>query len=170
MLQPPRAAEVLKDLRDVRVAMFSVKAVREQMRYDTPRLVVEAGKPFEITFENTDMMPHNLVVVRPGSREHVGRAAQTMKATQLDREGRAFVPASDDILAATKLLEAGQWESLKLTAPSVEGQYEYVCTYPEHWPVMWGRLIVTKDIDAYLRDHPDTTAPAAAAAGHHGRH
>src|SRR5439155_19150114 len=99
--------------------------VREQMRYDTPRLVVEAGKPFEIIVENTDFMPHNLAVVKPGTREKVGLAAATMKPDELDGQGRAYLPQTTDILAATRLLEPGQKETLKLTAPAQEGDNEY---------------------------------------------
>jgi hypothetical protein len=38
---------------------------------------------------------------------------------------------------------------------------------------MWGRLVVTKDVDAYLQAHPDAAAavsPAASAAGHEHQH
>jgi azurin len=139
------------------------------MRYDTTRIVVEAGKPFQILLENTDMMPHNLTVLNPGSRERVGKAAMLMKPDQLDAQGRAYVPADPAVLAATKLLEAGEKETLKLTAPQEEGDYDYVCTYPDHWQVMWGTLVVTKDIDAYLKSHPDrspASAPSSSAPGH----
>jgi azurin len=159
LLPSPRASEVLNDLRDLRVAVFVVGTVREQMRYDTPRLVVEAGKPFEITFENTDMMAHNLTIVVPGARKRVGEAAMKMKGDALDDRGRAYVPVSSDILAATKMLESGQREKLKVTAPDVEGDYEYVCTYPDHWQVMWGKLVVTNDIDAYLKSNPEKPTP-----------
>jgi hypothetical protein len=68
----PALRRVSKDLRGLRVPVFVIRTVREQMRYDTPRLVVTAGQPFEIRFENVDFMPHNLVLVRPGTREKVG--------------------------------------------------------------------------------------------------
>ena len=58
--------------------------------YDTPRLVVEAGKPFEIIFENTDFMPHNVVIVRPGSREKVGEGLGV--AEHFDGDGRRRAP------------------------------------------------------------------------------
>lgn len=133
--------------------MIVVKTVREQMRYDTPRLVVEAGKPIEIIFENLDAMPHNFVVVEPGTRQAVAESVQARRPDQLDKEGRAYVPPTRDrrVLAATKLVEPGQKETLKLTAPAKEGEYEYVCTFPGHWPIMWGKLVVTKDVDAYLQ-------------------
>ena len=70
------------------------------MRYDTTRLVVEAGKPFEVILENGDFMPHNLVVTQPGSRKKVGEATMKMRPDQLDREGRAFVPPFEGPLTA----------------------------------------------------------------------
>jgi glucose/arabinose dehydrogenase/azurin len=168
-LPASKAAQVREDLRALRVARFVIRSVREQMRYDTARLVVEAGKPFEITFENADFMPHNLVVVRPGKRDAIGTRAAAMKPEEIDRRGRAYVPWSDDILGATKLLDAGQRETLKLNAPQQQGDYEYVCTFPGHHQVMWGWLIVTKDVDAYLQANPDVKVLASPAAAH-GQH
>lgn len=165
-LMPEAAsAAARRELKELRVSVFVIRTVREQMRYDTPRLVVEAGKPFEVIVENDDFMPHNLVVVRPGGREKVGPLADRMQPDQLDREGRAFVPASGEILAATRLLESGMKATLTLTAPETEGTYEYVCTFPGHWPVMWGRLVVTRDVDGYLQRNP-IAEPVGGPAGH----
>jgi azurin len=133
------------------------------MRYDTPRLVVEAGKPFEIRFENVDFMPHNLVVVRPGTREKIGLVSGKMKPDELDDEDRAFVPKSPDILGATKLIEPHQKTALKMTAPTEEGEYEYFCTYPGHYLIMWGQLIVTRDVDSYVKSHPQPILPTSTA-------
>lgn len=171
-LPPGKAGALIGALRELRVPFFLVGTVREQMRYDTTLLIVEAGKPFEILFENTDVMPHNLAVLNPGSRERIGKLAMTMKPDQLDNEGRAYVPADPDVLAATKMLEGGQKQTLKLTAPQKEGEYEYVCTFPDHWQVMWGKLIVTRDIDAYLQTKPEPGMPTAsgASAADHAHH
>lgn len=146
-------AGIRKSLRELGVAVFVVKTVREQMKYDTDRLVVEAGKPFEVIFENVDIMPHNFVVVTPNSRQDIGMAAATMPATP-DKSGRFYIPESDKILAATKMLEPGQKEKLELTAPATPGDYEYVCTFPGHWPVMWGKLVIVNDVEAYLQANP----------------
>jgi len=129
---------------------------------------VEAGKAFEIILENDDFMPHNLAVVRPGTREQVANLAALMKPDELDARGRAYIPNTLDVLSATKLLEAGQRTKLSLTAPNEKGTYEYVCTYPNHWMVMWGQLIVTDDVDAYLAANPQ--APVAASGTGHEHH
>ena len=169
-LPADKATALRKELRSLSVAVFVIKTVREQMRYDTPRLVVEAGKPFEVIIENDDFMPHNLVFVLPGTREKIGNLAALMKPDELDGRGRAFVPTTPDVLSATKLLEAGQKVTLSLTAPNNEGTYEYVCTFPGHWQLMWGQLIVTKDVDAYLQANPVAQLPAATGQNGHDEH
>jgi azurin/glucose/arabinose dehydrogenase len=135
---------LLRDLRAISVNVFVIRTVREQMRYDTPRFVVEAGKPFEIIFENADALPHNLVVSLPGTKEAVATAAQTMPPTQLDADGRAYLhpDSMNVVLAATRMLEPGQSQTLKLTAPTTPGAYDYVCTFPGHWTIMHGTLEV----------------------------
>ena len=154
ILPPDQASAIRRSLRELAVSVHVIKTVREQMRYNTPRLVVQAGKPFEVIFENADVMPHNLVFAQPGSREEIGTDAQTMSPDKLDNQGRAFVPANAKIFAASKLLEPGKTERLKMTAPDKEGSYEMICTVPGHWMVMWGKLIVARDPDAYLAAHP----------------
>src|SRR5947207_15677594 len=109
---------------DMGVRLLLMKSGREQMSYDTTGLVVEAGKPFEIIFKNLDMMPHNIVIVQPGAREEVGTQAQTM-SPKPDRQGRLYLPNNKKIIAASKLIEPGQKETLKLTAPDTPGDYDY---------------------------------------------
>ena len=155
LMAPADAARIRKELRALSVSVYVLHTVHEKMSYDKKTLVVEAGKPFEIVLENADTQPHNLAVVKPGTHEKVGTAASTMTPDKLDKAGRAFIPQSDDILAATKLIEPGQKQTLKVAAIYDEGEFEYVCTVPGHYIIMWGKLIVTKDVDAYLAaPHP----------------
>ena len=159
-------AALRKELRGLGFPVFVVKTVHEQMRYDTPRIVVEAGQAFEIILENADAMPHNLVVIEGGKHMEVSTAAMTMTLTDVDKRDkrhRQYLPKNYKVLEATRLLEAGQKETLKLDAVKKEGAYEYVCTFPGHGILMWGRLIVTKDVDAYLAANPDASLPALGA-------
>ena len=89
-----------------------------------------------------------------------------MQPDKLDDRGRAFLPKTTDILSATRLLDSGQKATLSFSGIHDEGDYDYVCTYPNHWAVMWGQLIVTKDVDAYLAAHPDAKLPTPAAHDH----
>src|SRR6185295_1794058 len=120
----------------------------------------------QIIIENTDVMPHNFVVVNPGARATLGPATLNMAPDALDAEARPFVPRSTDVIAATRLIEPGQSATLKFVAPVKEGDYEFFCSYPNHWENMWGTLVVTKDIDAYLLANPTPPAPAATGAAH----
>lgn len=144
LLPEAEAAKALEDLRGVSVDVFIVRTVHEQLRFDTTRIEVKAGKPFEVVFENDDVMPHNFVLVPPGKHMDIGNAAMTMTPDKLDKQGRAYLPAAFEkqILAATKLLEPGQKETLKLRAPAQPGEYEFVCTFPGHALIMWGVLSV----------------------------
>ncbi len=151
-----------KELRGLGIAVFVVKTVQEQMRYDTQRLVVEAGKPFEIILENGDVMPHNLVIVEPGKHMAASTAAMTMTINDVDKKDkkhRQYLPHALKILEATRLVEPSQKDSVKLDAPAKEGSYEYVCTFPGHGLLMWGVIVVTKDVDAYLEANPNFTLP-----------
>ena len=128
--------------------VIRLATVPDQMRYDLERIVVQAGKPFEIVFENTDLMPHNLVFLQPGALEEIGLLAEA-QATQPGAQQRHYVPASGKILLSSRLLQPREMQKLSLTAPKKAGIYPYVCTYPGHWRRMYGALYVVEDLDQY---------------------
>jgi putative heme-binding domain-containing protein len=158
LLSPDKAKEAGKALRAVGVSVFVIRTVREQMLYDKSLIVVEAGKPVEIILMNEDVMPHNLVVVAPGATEEIGKAAEKMQP-EPDAQGRIHVPASPKVLHATKMVDPGQQAKLSFTAPVEPGDYQYVCTFPGHWMRMVGKLVVVKDVEAYLASRPATPEP-----------
>jgi putative heme-binding domain-containing protein len=123
------------------------------MLFDKDRIAAQAGKPVEIVFENGDIMPHNFVVTRPGSLEEIGLLGES-SSTQPGALERSYVPASDKILIASRLLAPRESQKLSFTAPSAPGVYPYVCTYPGHWRRMYGAFYVVADIAAYLADPP----------------
>jgi putative heme-binding domain-containing protein len=129
------------------------------MAYDKETVVVKAGKPIEIVLENTDLMPHNFVIAQPGAMEEIGQAAEAT-ATQPDAQARHFVPPSNKILLASRLLQPRQSQKLSFTPPTQPGVYPYVCTYPGHWRRMYGAMYVVEDLDQYLAN------PEAYLAAH----
>jgi putative heme-binding domain-containing protein len=145
------ARQIRKQLGELGVRVLRLGTLVEQMLYDRERLVVQAAKPFEILFENTDTMPHNLVFIEPGSLEEVGDLAEKTgndpKAMQ-----RAYVPISKKVMKASTLLQPRQSERIAWTAPSKPGVYPYVCTFPGHWRRMHGALYVVADLEAYQAD------------------
>ena len=110
------------------------------------------------------------------STMRVGTAAANMTPDERDDKGRAYLPTflgeATPIMAATKILETGQTETLRIPAIRDAGTYEFVCTFPGHWLIMYGQLVVTKDVDAYLKQNPIAAKPAAAsnAAPAHTQH
>jgi azurin/glucose/arabinose dehydrogenase len=156
LLPAEQAAAATRILADLTVKSYTIRTVHDQLRYDITQMVVEAGKPFQVVFENPDSMAHNLVFVTPGKVLEVAMAVQTLAPDKLDSKGRAYVIEGDSrVIGASTLVAAGKSETLHLTAPSAEGTYPYACTFPGHWAVMKGDLIVTKDMKAYLAAHPE---------------
>ena len=97
------------------------------------------------------------------NREKVGTAAMAMKPDQLDGQGRTSSPA----VARCWRRRTRSRVSTGCSSRRQEGEYEYVCTYPGHWEMMWGKLIVTRDVDAYLQSNPDASPTKAAASHEH---
>ncbi|HEY2146709.1 MAG TPA: HEAT repeat domain-containing protein, partial [Pirellulales bacterium] len=158
------AKSVRKELGELGVRVIRLATLPDQMLYDKERIVVQAGKPAEIVFENTDIMPHNLVVARPGALEELGNLADTT-GTQPGALERNYVPNSAKILFASRLLMPRGSQKIDFTAPQQPGVYPYVSTFPGHWRRMRGAMYVVADLDEYLADpeaylakHPLTIA------------
>ncbi len=133
------------------VRVVRVRTVHEEMRYDVPFVVVEAGRPLQLILQNEDLMPHNLVITRPGKlRETAELGGQQGSAPGF--RGLPYVPDSSDFLAATGMVEAGKSERLTFDAPAEPGEYPNVCTFPKHWMRMYGVLLVVPDLDAWQRN------------------
>jgi putative heme-binding domain-containing protein len=151
-LLPRDVAKVIrKELGELGVRVLRLGTVPDQMIYDQERLVVQAGKPVEIQLENTDLMPHNWVLVQPGALEEVGNLAEE-SATKSGALERHYVPASAKIIQASRLLQPRELQKLSFAAPTKPGVYPYVCTYPGHWRRMHGALYVVQDLEEYLAD------------------
>jgi len=151
LLPKDQAKAARKSLGALGVRVIRVGTLTDQMLFDRDRLVVQAGKPVEFVFDNTDIMPHNFVIVKPGALEEVGNAAEVFGTTPGAQE-KQFLPPSDKILLGSKLLQPRESQSMPFTAPTTPGVYPYVCTYPGHWRRMFGALTVVADLDEYLAD------------------
>ena len=102
---------------------------------------VKAGKPIKFTLENPDLLPHNWVLVKPGAKESVGQLSNLMIA---DPDGfkRHYVPDTDDVLVHTNVVDPKSKSTIYFRAPKKPGRYPYLCTFPGHWRVMNGEMIV----------------------------
>ena len=132
------------------------------LRFDLSAFSVKPGEPVEIVFSNTDEMLHNLVVTQPGRRVAVVEAALALGAGAADAD---YLPATPDVLFATKVVPSGSSATLRFTAPTTIGEYPYVCTFPGHGYVMFGTMFVTPTPRPPVRTPVDLPATAPARPG-----
>ena len=124
---------------DKDVQIIHIDAVK--MKYSVKQFTVKSGGLVEIHFSNKDVMRHNLLIIAPGSLELVGKKADIM-ATKPDGVKKEWVPEIPEVLFHTPLVSVGEKYILKFTAPIKKGKYPFVCTFPAHWRMMNGEMIV----------------------------
>ena len=134
-------AEAWKKAHAAEAGALKVQAVPNQMQFSPKELRVKAGEPVRLIFENPDLMFHNLLIVRPGYLEEVGQLADKL-AAQPDGLAKNYVPESKQILFATALVGPNSKVELKFDAPKEPGSYPFLCSFPGHWRLMQGSLIV----------------------------
>ena len=120
---------------------IDVRTVPGLMRYDKTRLVVKSGQKVRLTFTNNDVMQHNLLLLKPGTVEQVGLLADEM-ITNPEGLKRQYVPDTPAVWAYTPLVDPETKAVLEFTAPSEPGAYPFICTFPGHWRIMQGQLVV----------------------------
>lgn len=109
------------------------------LQFDISEIRVKAGTRIALTFNNEDDMLHNLVITLPGDAiDKVGKMALEMglKGPEMN-----WVPVSEQVLFHTGLLQPETRETIYFEAPKA-GIYPFVCTFPGHYLVMRGKLIV----------------------------
>jgi len=116
--------------------------VNPGLHFHPKSLHVLPGENVELTFDNSDMMMHNFVLVKPGTRMEIVEAA-----IALGERGAAlhYVPESDKVLASTQVVMPNKKSTIFFKAPMEEGKYPYVCTFPGHGFLMHGTLFVAKN-------------------------
>ncbi|MDB6120473.1 MAG: putative heme-binding protein, partial [Verrucomicrobiaceae bacterium] len=111
------------------------------LQYVQRELHAKAGERLSVTFSNPDVVPHNWALIRPGKLNSVGELANKLIA---DPNGlaRHYVPDTSDVLAYTDIANPGSSFTIHIDAPKESGKYPYLCTFPGHWMVMNGVLVV----------------------------
>ena len=108
-----------------------------KMAYLTTEFTVKSGQTVTLIMENTasmEVMKHNIVVLNDESKiNEVG--IQAINAPN-------YLPENDAIIAATPMANAGESTEVTFTAPNKPGKYAYICTFPGHYSMMKGYMIV----------------------------
>lgn len=113
----------------------------KNLTFDTRSFTVKLGEVIQFTFRNPDVVPHNWVLVKPGARDRVGNLANKLVADP-EATARHYVPLSPDVLVYTDIVGPDDRCIIYFLAPMEKGRYPYLCTFPGHWMVMNGEMIV----------------------------
>lgn len=111
------------------------------LAYDKTRISASPGERLSLTLKNEDVMPHNWVLVRWEGYTKVGRLADLMISDPLAIQ-KQYIPESNQIVAHTIVVNPGESHTVHFNAPTSAGKYPFLCTYPGHWQVMRGVLLV----------------------------
>ncbi len=126
---------------DAHARMLTVKCV-SGLKYNQTKLTVKAGEPLALKLMNTDEMPHNLVIVKPGAMKKVGEASFKMLNDPKALEKNYIPDDRKDVIAFTFVVPPKAQHITYFTAPEEKGEYPFICTFPGHWQIMRGVLIV----------------------------
>jgi azurin len=111
------------------------------LSFATRSIEARPGEALALTLRNPDVVPHNWALVKPGALQTVGEAANRLIA---DPEAvlKQYVPELPEVLYYTDIVPPGGEFTIWITAPREPGRYPYLCTFPGHWMVMNGEMVV----------------------------
>jgi putative heme-binding domain-containing protein len=147
--EPERNAQEAQFDRQKNLKRVRIECVPERMLYTVTRFTAQAGQPVKLVLTNPDATDHNLVIVQPGAQEEMGMAANEM-ARDPRNASSDFLPSDKKhlILQATPLIgptRKSKIHVLRFQAPTEPGIYPYICTFPGHWVVMTGEMLVVTE-------------------------
>ena len=110
------------------------------MLFDKTFLSGKAGKNIRLTLNHTgkigkEFMGHNFVLLK----KDVDVDDFAMLA--LDFKENEYVPKNNNFIVHTRMLGGGESETINFIIEE-PGTYKYVCTFPGHYQIMQGELII----------------------------
>ena len=111
------------------------------LKYSINLIEAKPNEALAIQLNNIDAMPHNLVIVEPGSTQKVGDASFKMLSDPKAGE-KNYAPALPEVFQVLPVINPGQSHTIHFKAPEKPGDYPYICTFPGHWMAMQGTLRV----------------------------
>ncbi|NNM29883.1 MAG: hypothetical protein HKO57_10190 [Akkermansiaceae bacterium] len=122
--------------------VVEIGCVPERLLFTKSGFTVKRNKPVKLTLSNPDATQHNLVILAAGTPvEEIGMAANEMAKSPAGLK-KHFIPDDPRVLHHTRLLDPDTAETLRFIAPKKPGTYPFVCTFPGHWILMKGEMVV----------------------------
>jgi hypothetical protein len=86
------------------------------LQYVQKELTAKAGERLSLTFKNPDVVPHNWMLGKPGTKEKLGNLANLMIT---DPKGMAkhYVPDSEDVIVYTDMTNPKGSFTIHFNAP-----------------------------------------------------
>ena len=111
------------------------------MRFDVRKINVSSGQKVRVTLTHTGkldkrIMGHNVVFLTNG----VKPSAFAVKAAAA-RDNDYIPEETTEVIAHTKMIGGGETTVIEFIAPEA-GTYNYICSFPGHYAMMKGKLIV----------------------------
>jgi putative heme-binding domain-containing protein len=116
-------------------------ASKDNLQFSERVLETTVGERLKLVFSNPDVVPHNWALIRPGTLAKIGELTNGL-VNDPEAFLRHYVPQSDDVVCYTDIVNSGEETTIYFTAPNQPGRYPYLCTFPGHWMVMNGELVV----------------------------
>ena len=113
----------------------------DRMKFNLRKITVKAGQKIKLTLThkgklNKKIMGHNVVFLNKGVK------VSTFASKASGAQASDYIPeGTTDVLAYTKLVGGGETTTIEFTAPAA-GTYDYICSFPAHYAMMKGKLIV----------------------------
>jgi azurin len=108
----------------------------DNMKFSVTSFTVKAGEVVHVELKNVGTLPkavmgHNWILLKTGE---TGAAYSSAAANAKDEDYQPKALA-DDVIASIGLLGARQSGDVTFTAPTVPGDYVYLCSFPAHFQV-----------------------------------
>ena len=137
----PKAAGATVTVNAEGVAELTINAM-DSMKYKEKLFTVKAGQKVKLTLKHLGKLPknamgHNIVILKAGTNisEFATAAGQAADNEYFPKD------KADSVIAYSKLIGGGESATVEFVAPA-PGTYTYICTYPGHWSVMQGKMVV----------------------------
>jgi azurin len=117
----------------------------DAMKFDKAEVTVSAScESITINFTHAGKLPaasmgHNVVISAAGEVQALGTAGMSAGAAA------NYVPPNDArVLAHTRIIGGGETTSATFSGSALTagGDYAFFCSFPGHWAIMKGKLIV----------------------------